>query len=307
MDPIQDITITKDSSFAMLLAAQKLGWETSYMEADDLFLSESKPCARMRSLRVDDNIENWYRFTGERTAGLDTLDCILMRIDPPVDLEYIYITQMLQIAQHDGVIVVNDPAALRDLNEKLYINSFPDLIAPTLVTRSFTQVAEFLQAHKDIILKPLDGMGGRSIFRIKSGDTNLGVILETLTARGGRYVMAQRFIPEIEAGDKRILLIEGEPVDYALARIPTAGDHRGNIAAGGRTRGQPLTARDREICARIGPKLREKGLLFVGIDVIGEFLTEINITSPTCIRELDAIYDLDIASRLLAAIAGKVA
>ena len=306
MDPIQDITITKDSSFAMLLAAQYQGWEISYMEAADLYLAESKPYARMRQLHVEDNIQNWYRFTEEKVATLDTLDCILMRLDPPVDMQYIYITQMLQLAQQYGVTIVNDPAALRDINEKLYINWFPEFIAPTVVTRSFAQVTDFIREQKDIIIKPLDGMGGRSIFRVRDGDTNLGVIMETLTVHGSRFIMAQRYIPEINAGDKRILLIQGEPVPHALARIPSYGEHRGNIAAGGKTQGNPLSARDREICDHIGPILRDKGLVFVGIDVIGDYLTEINITSPTCIRELDAIYDLDIATQLMSVIRSLV-
>lgn len=305
MDPIQDIKIDKDSSFAMLLAAQALGWELYYMEMDDLFLEHSQPSARMRRLEVEDNASSWFRFSDETTTALNFLDILLMRKDPPVDKEYIYVTQLLDLAQKTGVHVFNDPTALREVNEKLFINWFPEFIAPTLVSRNQQRIFAFIDEHCDIILKPLDGMGGASVFRVNNTDANAGVIIETLTSGGRRFAMAQRFIPEITHGDKRILLIDGEPVPYALARIPRPGENRGNLAAGGTGKGVELTGRDREICAGIAPTLRELGLMFVGIDVIGEYLTEINVTSPTCIRELDKIYNLDIARDLMLAIETK--
>jgi len=303
MDPIAGIDIRKDSSFAMLLAAQALGWEIYYMEMADLFIAGCTPCARMRRLTVADNPGRWFEFGAESTAELEKLDSILMRKDPPVDMEYIYITQLLELAQKAGVCVVNNPAALRDVNEKLFIHWFPDCIAPTLVTSVEQRIVEFARAHDDIILKPLDNMGGASVFRLGKHDSNLRVVIETLTANGTRLVMAQRFIPEISRGDKRILLIHGAPVPYALARVPRPGEHRGNLAAGGAGRGVELTGRDREICESLAPVLRNKGILFAGIDVIGDYLTEINITSPTCIRELDALFKLNIAGDLMQAIA----
>ena len=302
MDPIQGIKIEKDSSFAMLLAAQVAGWEISYMELNDLFLSNTVPGARMRRLTVKDDKTQWYQFGAEMTCELAALDVILMRKDPPVDMEYIYVTYLLELARQKGVLVVNNPSALRDCNEKMFINWFPQCIAPTLVTRDAGQILSFLNEHKDIILKPLEGMGGASVFRVQQSDQNLHVIIETLTNNGARFTMAQRYLPEIRNGDKRILLVDGRPVPYALARIPKAGESRGNLAAGGTGKGVELNDRDREICEQLAPVLREHGLLFVGIDVIGEYLTEINITSPTCIRELDALYDLDIARDLITAI-----
>src|SRR3990172_7168390 len=241
MDPIAGINIRKDSSFAMLLAAQALDWEIYYMEMADLFIAGCTPCARMRRLTVADNPGRWFEFGAESTAELEKLDIILMRKDPPVDMEYIYITQLLEFAQKAGVCVVNDPAALRDINEKLFIHWFPDCIAPTLVTSVEQRIVEFAHAHDDIILKPLGNMGGASVFRLGKHDSNLRVVTETLTANGTRLVMAQRFIPEISQGDKRILLINGEPVPYALARVPLPGEHRGNLAAGGAGRGVELT------------------------------------------------------------------
>lgn len=305
MDPIQDIKINKDSSFAMLLAAQALGWEIFYMEIGDLFLAGNKPSAKMIKLQVEDNSKKWFEFQNELTAGLDSLDVILMRKDPPVDMEYIYVTQLLELAQKSGVLVVNNPVALREVNEKLFISWFPDYIAPTLVSRNGKQFADFIKEHKDIVLKPLDGMGGSSIFRVNQADANSGVIVETLTNKGSKFAMAQRYIPEISQGDKRILLIDGKPLPYALARIPKPGEHRGNLAAGGTGKGVELSARDQEICAVISPVLQKLGLLFTGIDVIGNYLTEINVTSPTCIRELNTIYNLDIARDLMLVIEKK--
>ena len=306
MDPITGINVRKDSSFAMLLAAQALGWELFYMEMPDLFIDGCTPCARMRRLTVADNTERWFEFGVENTAELSRLDIILMRKDPPVDMEYIYTTQILELAQEAGVYVVNDPSALRAENEKLFIHRFPDCIAPTLVTSDEQRIVEFAHVHTDIILKPLGHMGGASVFRLRKHDTNLHVIIETLTANGARLAMAQRYIPEIARGDKRILLIDGEPVPYALARIPKQGEHRGNLASGGTGKGVELSQRDREICAQLGPVLRARGLLFAGIDVIGDYLTEINITSPTCIRELDALFKLNIAGDLMQTIATHI-
>jgi len=303
MDPIGSIKIAKDSSFAMLLAAQSRGWTLHYMTLDDLALRGPRAWGRMRTLEVRDDPTGWYRFTGDAHRPLDELDLILMRKDPPFDTEFLYATLILDQALHGpegpGALVVNAPQALRDANEKLFALEFPDCCPPSRVTRSQTELRAFLAEQGDLILKPLGGMGGFSIFRVRPGDTNLGVILETLTANGSRYCLAQRFIPEIAAGDKRILMINGEPVPYALARIPQAGETRGNLAAGGRGEGRPLTDRDREIAARVGPELRRRGIWFAGLDVIGDWLTEINVTSPTCIRELDAQFGLDIAGDLL--------
>lgn len=302
MDPIQQINITKDSSFAMLLAAQSLGWDIYYMELSDLFIADNRPGAKMRSLIVADDIRQWFTITKTEILQLQELDIILMRKDPPVTMEYIYVTHMLDLACQAGVCVVNNPSALREVNEKLYIHWFPECIAPTLVSRNRDQFFNFMDEHDDIILKPLDGMGGTSVFRVQKTSANAEVIIETLTHKGQKFAMAQRFIPEIVNGDKRILLIDGNPVPYALARIPRPGEHRGNLAAGGTGKGIGLTDRDREICNIIAPVLRAKGLRFAGIDVIGNYLTEINVTSPTCIRELDKLYNLDIAGDLLVAV-----
>jgi len=300
MDPIGSIKIAKDSTFAMLLAADRRQWRIRYMELSDLFLRDDRAWARMREVRVRDDAARWYHFCGERIRPLDTLPVMLMRKDPPFDMEYIYATYLLEQAQARGVRVVNDPRSLRDANEKVFILQFPHCCPPTLVTRRKADIAEFLACHGEIILKPLDGMGGRSIFRVKAADPNFNVIVETLTDHGNRFCMAQKFIPEIADGDKRILLIDGEPAPYALARIPKPGETRGNLAVGGTGVGQSLTERDRWIASQVGPELRRRGILFAGLDVIGDYLTEINITSPTCIRELDARFGLDIAGDLMA-------
>ncbi|HEX9803589.1 MAG TPA: glutathione synthase, partial [Gammaproteobacteria bacterium] len=233
-------------------------------------------------------------------------DVVLMRKDPPFDMEYIYATYLLEQAERKGTLVVNRPQSLRDANEKVFTANFPQCTPPTLITRRAEAIRDFLQQHRDVILKPLEGMGGASIFKVSSGDPNTSVIIETLTGHGSRYAMAQRFIPEIAAGDKRVLLIDGEPVPYALARIPAEGELRGNLAAGGHGVGIPLTGRDYWICEQVAPTLREKGLIFVGLDIIGDYLTEINVTSPTCIRELDKQYGLDIGGQLMAAIARRL-
>ncbi len=302
MDPIEDIHFKKDSSLAMLLAAQQRGWEIEYMELPDLYLQGGRAMARTRNLTVHMNPDDWYSFGQSRDRDLGELDVILMRQDPPVDREFLMATYILEAAELAGALIVNPPAALRDCNEKLFATQFEDCTPPLIVTRSAARLKAFYAEHGDVIMKPVDGMGGRSIFRVRESDANLGVIIETLTQNGEHQAMAQKFIPQISEGDKRILLIDGEPVPYALARIPSHGENRGNLAAGGRGEGRELTARDREICARVAPAIKAKGLIFVGIDVIGDYLTEINVTSPTCIRELDAAFGIDIGGMLMDAI-----
>jgi glutathione synthase len=306
MDPISAIKRHKDSSFAMLLEGQHRDWPLWYMEMGDLFLKDGRTWARMRALTVQDDPDHWFDLAEQRTAPLDELDVVLMRKDPPFDMEYVYATYLLEQAETRGTLVVNHPAALRDANEKLYTAWFPDCTPPTLVSRTAADFKAFLAEHGDVIVKPLGGMGGVSIFRIRTDDPNTNVIIETLTRNGAEYAMAQRFIPEISAGDKRILVIDGEPVPYVLARIPAKGETRGNLAAGGSGVGQPISERDREIAAAVAPRLREAGILFAGLDVIGDWLTEINVTSPTCIRELDAQFGLNIAGDLFDAIERKL-
>lgn len=306
MDPIGSIKAYKDSTLAMLLEAQSRGWTIRYMEQGDLFLRDGKAFAQQRALRVFDNTQRWFEWNEETTGPLSGLDVILMRKDPPFDMEYVYTTYLLERAENEGMLVVNQPRSLRDANEKLFIAWFPQCTPPTLVTRAAGRIRDFLAEQGDIILKPLGGMGGESVFRLRRDDPNTSVVIETLTAHESRYAMAQRFIPEITQGDKRILLIDGEPIPYALARVPAKGETRGNLAAGGTGVGVPLSERDRWICAQVGPTLREKGLLFVGLDVIGDYLTEINVTSPTCIRELDRLYNLNISAKLMDAIAARL-
>lgn len=302
MDPIGAINYKKDSTLAMLLAAAQRGWQLHYMEQSDLYLDGSRACARSRPLQVQANPEHWYELGPEQALALDELDVILMRKDPPFDLDYLYSTHLLELAEARGTLVVNKPQSLRDANEKLFTTWFPECMPPTLVSSQPAQIREFLNKQEDIIVKPLDSMGGSSVFRLQQAGLNTGVILETMTRHGSRLIMAQRFIPEITEGDKRILLIDGEPVPYALARIPAAGETRANLAVGGRGVGVPLNPRDYEICAQVAPVLREKGLIFVGLDVIGDYLTEINVTSPTCIRELDEQYQLNIGEQLMQSI-----
>ncbi|WP_340680032.1 glutathione synthase [Paraglaciecola sp.] len=302
MDPIKSINIKKDTSFAMLLAAQARGYEIFYMEMGDLYLQNGKPMALMQGLQVRYDTDSWFEFTGETNQSLAELDVILMRKDPPFDGEFLYATQMFELAEQAGTLVVNKAQSLRDFNEKLFTSWFPDLIPETLVTRNAKLIREFHQTHQDIICKPLDGMGGTSIFRIKEDGNNLGVIIETLTELGTRYAMFQRYLPEIKDGDKRILIVDGQVVPYALARLPTKGENRGNLAAGGTGRPQPLSASDKRIADAIAPLLVEKGLIFVGLDVIGERITEINVTSPTCVREIEAAYDISITDMLFDAI-----
>jgi glutathione synthase len=306
MDPISTITIKKDSTFSILLEAQARGWDLWYMEQSDLFMRDGRSYARMRQLEVSDNQDDWFKFSREQEASLDTLHTILMRKDPPFDMEYIYSTYLLDLAEQRGTLVINRPGSLRDANEKLFTAWFPQCCAPTLVSRSHARIVEFLQEQGDIILKPLDGMGGSSIFRITEGDLNSNVIIETLSANGSRQVMAQRFLPEISSGDRRIIMVDGEPIPYALARIPQKGELRGNLAAGGTGEGVPLSDRERWIAEEVGPELKRRGILLAGLDVIGEYLTEINITSPTCIRELDSQFDLNISAQLLDRIEEKI-
>ncbi len=306
MDPIQGITVKKDSTFAMLLAAQKMGWSLSYIEQTDLYLDDGLAMAAARKLSVVDDMQDWFTLSEPVRQALSDFDVILMRKDPPFDNEYIYSTYILEAAERQGVLIVNKPQSLRDCNEKVFATQFPHCCTPVLVASSPSLLREFYAQHEDVIFKPLDGMGGSSIFRIKPGDPNLSVIIETLTGHGRHQIMAQKFIPEISAGDKRILMIDGKPVDYALARIPAQNETRGNLAAGGSSKGIPLSDRDRWICDQVGPTLVEKGLIFVGLDVIGDYLTEINVTSPTCIRELDAAFDLDIGGSLMECIAAKL-
>lgn len=304
MDPISQIKVHKDSSFAMLLAAQARGWQLGYLEMSDLSLRDGRLWLSSRSLTVRDDAEDWYTLGEPALRPAADFDFLLMRKDPPFDREYLMATHLLERAEADGVRVVNSPRGLRDYNEKLATARFPQCCAPVLVDRDMDRLRAFIDEHEQVIIKPLDAMGGASIFRVNKGDANTGVILETMTENGNRYCMAQQYIPAIARGDKRILLIDGKPVPYALARIPTGDDHRGNLAAGGRAEGMELTERDSWICEQIAPALREAGLPFVGIDVIGDYLTEINVTSPTCIRELDAIYGLDIAGDLMDVLAG---
>src|SRR5690606_30565012 len=306
MDPIAQINFKKDSSLAMLLAAQARGWSLFYMEQRDLYSNAGQARARMTPLQVFNDPQRWFELGEERDAPLAELDVILMRKDPPFDNEFVYSTYLLEQAERDGVLVVNRPQSLRDCNEKLFATQFPHCTPPTLVSRRADILREFAEEHRDIILKPLDGMGGSSIFRHRAGDPNLSVILETLTAHGTQQTMATRYIPETTDDDKRFLLIDGAPVPYCRARVPAQGESRGNLAAGGTGEARPLSERGRWIAAQVGPTLREKGLLFVGLDVIGDYLTEINVTSPTCIREIDRAFDTRIAEHLMDVIAQKL-
>lgn len=306
MDPIESINPKKDSSLAMLLAAQKRGWQLSYMQPKDIFSSAGKVFLESTDLEVQDDQGNWFKLGAQATKSAADFDIILMRKDPPFDMEFIYCTYMLEELERDGVLVANKPASLRDVNEKFATTWFPQCAPTSMVSSDPNKFRDFLNEHKDIIVKPLDGMGGASIFRIKQGDTNTGVILETLLNFGKTTAMAQVFLPEYVDGDKRILLIDGEPVDYGLARIPAAGEGRANLAAGGKGKGAALTERERWICAELRDEIKARGLYFVGIDVIGDYLTEVNVTSPTCIRELDKQFDLDIGGQLMDCLAAKL-
>ncbi|HET6632888.1 MAG TPA: glutathione synthase [Rhodanobacteraceae bacterium] len=301
MDPIEHIHREKDSTFAMLLEAQRRGHRPHVVYGGGLALRDGIAWARAAAVSVKDSARDFATLGAAQWQDLRSFDLVLARRDPPVDSQFIYDTMVLEQAQRHGVRVVNDPQALRDCNEKLFALQFPQCCAPSLLARDAAELARFVGERDEVVLKPLDGMGGRGIFRTRAGDPNLNVIIESLVA-GGRFAIAQQYVPEIRDGDKRILLIDGEPVPYALARIPRADDFRGNLAAGARGEGRPLGERDRWIAAQVGPELRRRGLRFVGLDVIGDWLTEINVTSPTCIRELDAQFGLNIAGMLFDAI-----
>ena len=303
MDPIGAINYAKDSTLAMLLAAQARGFALAYLEQPDLLLRDGVAYGRMRALTVAADPKAWFTLGEPAIEPLSALDCLLMRKDPPFDTEYIYSTYILERAEQAGVLIVNRPQGLRDMNEKVYTAWFPQCCAPTLITRDMHLMGEFLKEHGKIVCKPLDGMGGRSIFVLGESDHNARVVFETLTDYGERFAICQRYIPDIvTSGDARVLLIDGEPVPYALARIPSPEDHRGNLAAGAKGVGRALNERDRWLAAQIGPALAAKGMLFVGLDVIGGFVTEINVTSPTGIRELDKQFPIHIGELLIAAI-----
>ena len=306
MDPIESITTYKDSSFAMLLEAQRRDAEIHYFLQSDLKLLSGTAIGDSRLLTVRDDKLSWFEYGSSQTVKLGDLDAILMRKDPPFDMEYVYTTYILDRAREAGALIVNHPQALRDMNEKAYTAWFPECTPLSLITRSMDDMRDFLAEHERVVVKPLEGMGGRSIFVISKGDKNANVIFETLTDYGRQFAMAQQFIPEISAGDKRILLIDGEAVPYALARIPSDDDNRGNLVMGAKGIGQELSDVDRSICERVGPVLREAGVIFAGIDVIGDYLTEVNVTSPTGIRELDQQFDLNIAGLLFDAIEARV-
>lgn len=307
MDPIAGINVKKDTTLAMMLAAQERGWTLSYMEQKDLYIDQGTAYARVRPATVRDDPRDWYTLGERSTIELASLDAVLMRKDPPFDMEFVYTTYILERAEAAGCLIVNKPQSLRDANEKMYTSWFSQCCPPTMVTRERDLILDFVEQHQEAIIKPLDGMGGASIFRMTAGHPNTNVTIETLTAHGARYAMIQKYIPEIRNGDKRVLLVDGEPVPYALARVPSSDDARGNLAAGATGEGRPLTDRDRWIAEQVGPVVREKGLLFVGLDVIGDYLTEVNVTSPTCVRELQTQFDVDIAGQLMDVIAKKLA
>ena len=306
MDPIRSINYHKDTTLALLLAAQNHGYELFYMEQKSLFIDSTGPGAKMSSLKVHADSNSWYELGDSTFKPLGDLDVILMRKDPPFDSEFIYSTYILEAAERLGTLIVNKPQSLRDCNEKVFATEFPQCTPPLLVSRDEDLLKQFLIEHKEVVYKPLDGMGGTSIFRVQQGDQNLNVIIETLTNYGQNTIMAQKYLPEILSGDKRILVIDGEVVPYCVARIPAAGEFRGNLAAGGRGVVQPLSTRDLWIAQQIAPTLVENGLLFVGLDVIGDYLTEINVTSPTCVREIDNAKDTAIGDQLMRAIAKRL-
>ncbi len=287
MDPIASLQYKKDSTLAMLWEAQARGWHLYYFEQKDLFIRDGRAFGHAQELQVFQDAHHWFEFSAPQRIALGDLDVILMRKDPPFNEEYIYTTYILELAERLGTLVVNRPQALRDSNEKMFATHFPQCSPPTLVTQSSAMLREFWEEHRDIVCKPLNTMGGTSVFRLQEHDVNAAVIFEMLTRNGTFYIMAQKFIPEIKEGDKRILLIDGEPIPHVLARVPQGNDWRGNLAVGAKGKVQSLSERDRYICAQVGPVLREQGLVFVGLDVIGDYLTEINVTSPTCIREID--------------------
>ena len=302
MDPIASINFEKDTTLALLLAAQKHGYEIFYMEQADLYIDNSEPYAKMGRLKVYDHPEKWFDLEKSSPQHLSQLDVILMRKDPPFDSEFIYSTYILEAAERLGTLIVNRPQSLRDCNEKVFATHFPQCTPPLIVSRDQALLSAFLEDHEEVVYKPLDGMGGTSIFRVKRGDQNLNVILETLTADGKNTIMAQKYLPEITSGDKRILVVDGVVIPYCLARIPPKGEFRGNLAVGGTGLVKPLSERDLWIAEQVSPVLKEKGLIFVGLDVIGDYLTEINVTSPTCVREIDKLHNTAIGETLMEAI-----
>lgn len=306
MDPIEGINFYKDTTLALLLAAQQQGFELWYAQLQDLYAQNGSAYGSLRQLQVFQDANQWYQLSERREIPLGNINAILMRKDPPFDNQYIYATYILEQAQQQGALVVNDPRSLRDCNEKFFATHFPACCPPHLVSRDIARLRAFHAEHQDVIFKPLDGMGGSRIFRAKADDPNVSVILESLTQDGGEFIMAQRYIPEISQGDKRILVVDGEAVPYALARIPAQGETRGNLAAGGKGVPVPLTERDHWIVQQVAPSLKEKGLLFVGLDVIGDYLTEINVTSPTCAREINKVYPTDIGGLLMNAITSRL-
>jgi len=299
MDDISNIKPNKDSSFAMMLEAQKRGWEIHTFDSHDMFYDDGLVSAFLKKTSVIDSETNWYNTENSKAANLGALDVVFMRKDPPFDMDYIYATYLLEKLESEGVLVVNKPSSLRDANEKLFSLNFPDCIPKTLVSSKIEKLEAFIHETNTVVVKPLDGMGGKDIFKLSRDDKNTHEILNKLTNHQSRYILAQEFLPEIKDGDKRILLINGKPVDYALARLPAEGNFKGNLAAGAKGVGQPLSERDRYLCAQIAPMLIEKGLVFVGLDVIGDYITEINVTSPTCIRELDKEFGINVSSTLL--------
>lgn len=306
MDPIEDISFYADTSLGLLDAAQRQGMQLWYMQQQDLYIKEGRAMARMAPLTVTMDPQSWFELGDYQEKPLADLNIVIMRKDPPFDSEYVYSTFILERAEEEGVLVANKPQSLRDCNEKVFATAFPELMPTTIVTRREDLLREFHQEHGDVIFKPLDGMGGSSVFRLKPDDPNLGVIIETLTKFGTEQIMAQKFVPAITDGDKRILMIDGEPVPYCLARIPKEGETRGNLAAGGTGETRPLTERDWEIARTVGPMLKEKKLYFVGLDVIGDSLTEINVTSPTCLREISRDSGIDIAKQFIDCLVAKL-
>jgi glutathione synthase len=306
MDPLDTIHPEKDTTLALLAEADRRGFALYYMELNALFLQYGIAWGNCRALQLHFDKNPWYSLEAPVSRPLDQFDILLMRKDPPVNLQYLYSTYILEHAESNGVLIVNKPQSLRDANEKLFATWFPQCMPPTLVSSSKPLLKDFVETHECVVFKPLDSMGGHNIFKCQWGDPNLTMIIDFLTQKESLYVMAQRFVPEITEGDKRILLIDGEPIPYALARIPAANEFRGNLAAGGRGEGRELTERDWWICSQIGPLLREKGLTFVGIDVIGEYLTEINVTSPTCVKELEKEFEIDIAGKIVDCIMEKL-
>ncbi len=307
MDPIQSINFYKDTTLSILLAAQEQGFKLFYMEQQDLFLENGAPFAEVRPLRVINNPDGWYELNQASAVPLNELDVVIMRKDPPFDSEFIYSTYILEAAEKLGTLVVNKPQSLRDCNEKVFATEFPQCTPPLLVSRSIKRLTRFLEEHQDVVFKPLDGMGGASIFRVRAEDQNLNVILETLTQFGNQTIMAQKYLPEITDGDKRVLVVDGEVIPFCLARIPSGNDFRGNLAAGGQGEVRPLSERDQWIAEQVAPSLVERGLLFVGLDIIGDYLTEINVTSPTCVQEIDRAQNTAIGEKLIAAICRRIA